>query len=46
MSEASEGPPSSSAVDSLLAGKIYFALYTRQKPLGAARAWILNAAER
>ena len=33
-------------LDSLLAGKIYFALYTRQKPLGAARAWILNAAER
>jgi hypothetical protein len=27
-------------LDSLLAGKIYFALYPRQKPLGAARAWI------
>ena len=27
-------------LDSLLAGRIYFALYTRQKPLGAARAWI------
>jgi Asp-tRNA(Asn)/Glu-tRNA(Gln) amidotransferase A subunit family amidase len=32
-------------LDSLLAGRTYFELYTRQKPLGAARARILNATQ-
>jgi len=32
-------------LDALLAGKLYFTVYTREKPLGAARAQILDATD-
>jgi len=32
-------------LDSLLTGKLYFTVYTRQKPLGAARARVLDASD-
>jgi Asp-tRNA(Asn)/Glu-tRNA(Gln) amidotransferase A subunit family amidase len=32
-------------LDALLAGKLYFVLYTREKPLGAGRARILDASD-
>ena len=32
-------------LDALLAGKLYFTVYTRQKPLGAARAQIVDASD-
>jgi hypothetical protein len=30
-------------LDSLLAGKLYFTVYTREAPLGAARGQVLGA---